>query len=426
MAAGPFEAHDLTDVHTHQAAKLDLRVFGRVHMVGDREATRHLVAEVDREYLANVLAWIVEHQTAPYFAALRHRAQLIPPGSAAQGPAQARSARRKRPMVLSDPAGTVTFMEHFDGRDRNRIDDVVAALRAAWIAAPHLRLGQVVNEAAAIGGLHLLGSEDDAWQQAFDTQAQKHHELLEQQAREATGMSPEDRNMVASLLFGVHSMPPPRLQPSVTLIRWQVLETKTGARHLLGRSVQDREGRVSTRVARWDPVTRIAVTQSGRLYTLDGLPARDDDASHVFGMWAPANGIDVQACVDVTAEYAPAAINPESVVQVPCDTLHQSSVHVSVPTETHVRPGDWLLLHCEEQLQPVGAVVVAPTENDHVWVVSPRQRHNVGFTGDVFWGWWNERVVDTGVRDRLRRGDPGALEDMFLLSGIIAKVERAT
>lgn len=318
------------------------------------------------------------------------------------------------------------FVEHFDGRDRNRIDDVIAALRAAWIAAPQLRFGQLVNEAAAIGGLHVLGSEDDAWQQAFDTQAQKHRELLEQQARDATGMSPEERNMVASLLFGVHSALPPRLQPSVTLVRWQVLETKTGARHLLGHSVQDREGRVSTRIARWDPATRIAVTQSGRTYAVDGMPGQDDDASHVFSMWAPANGIDVQACVNVTAEYAPAAINPKTVVQVPCDTLHQSSVHVSLPTETDLRVGDWILLYCEEQLKPVGAVVVAPTENDRVWMVNPRPRHNVGFTGDVFWEWWNERIIDTGLLDRLGRGDPTALEDMFLLSGIIAKVEKTT
>ena len=318
------------------------------------------------------------------------------------------------------------FMEHSDGRDRNRIDDVIAALRAAWIAAPQLRFGQLVNEAAAVGGLHLLGSEDDAWQQAFDTQAQKHRELLEQQARDATGMSPEERNMLASMLFGAHSTPPPSLQPSVTLIRWQVLETKTGARHLLGQSVQDREGRVSTRIAHWDPATRIAVTQSGRTYAVDGMPGQDENALHVSSMWAPPNGIDAKTCVNVSTEYAPGAIDPKAVTQVPCDTLRHASAHVAMPPDTSIHVGDWILMYCDTELKPVGAVVVAPTENENMWVANPRPWHNVGFTGDTFWAWWNIRVVEAGIFNRFRLGDTAALEDLFLVSGIVAKVESTT
>lgn len=325
-------------------------------------------------------------------------------------------------MVLSDLAGTVIFVEQYEAGDRNRIDHVIAALRSAWITAPHLRFGQLVNEAAASGELHLLGSEDDAWKRAFDTQARKHRDLLEQQAREATGLSSEDRDMAASLLFGVHSTLPPSLQPLVKLIRWQVRETITGARHILGRSVSDRAARVSTRIADWDPVTRTAVTQSGRVYLLEGMPGRDDDASHVFDMWAPGNGIDVDACVNVTAEYAPAAINPQAVAHVPCETFYQSPVHVALSPDDDVRVGDWLLLYCDEQLEPAGAVISAATDNDDVWVVNPRPWHRVGFTGDIFWAWWNQRVTDTGILDRLQQGDPGALEDMFLISGIVATV----
>lgn len=269
----------------------------------------------------------------------------------------------------------------------------------------------------------MLGSEDDAWQHAFDTQAVKHHELLEKRAGEATGgMTPDDGNLFASLLFGVYQAPPTTVQPFITHIAWQVLETITGVRHLIGQSMQDRDVRVSTRAARWNPASRTAITDSGRRYHLDGLPSRDAAAFAVFDTWAIANSVETAECVNVSAEYAPVAIDAQTVARVPCETLHHSSAHVALGPDPDDCVGDWILLYCEDQLNPVGAIIVAPTENDSVWVVNPRPWHQIGFTGDAFWTWWNERIVDSGIRDRLLRGEPDALGEIFLLSGIDAKV----
>lgn len=70
-------------------------------------------------------------------------------------------------------------MEHFVARDPRRTDEVIASLRSAWLSAPHLRFGQLVTEAAAIGNLDVMGSEDHRWLAAFDLQAEKHRELAE-------------------------------------------------------------------------------------------------------------------------------------------------------------------------------------------------------------------------------------------------------
>jgi hypothetical protein len=89
-------------------------------------------------------------------------------------------------------------------------------------------------------------------------------------------------------------------QPSLTLVRWSILQTDTGARHLCGYCIENREGRVSTAVTRFDPSTLRCDTASGRVYQLEGAPGYDADAEHVWGYWAKVNS--VKSWRDVTAE----------------------------------------------------------------------------------------------------------------------------
>jgi hypothetical protein len=80
-------------------------------------------------------------------------------------------------------------------------------------------------------------------------------------------------------------------QPALTLVRWRVLETETGNRHLTGWCVENQEGRVSSLVRTFDPATALAVTRSGRVYRLEGLPGDDRDASYVWLQWAITNKV---------------------------------------------------------------------------------------------------------------------------------------
>lgn len=69
-----FDEHGFTDFHTHSPGRLDLRVFDQSTWWVDRNATPHLLVEMSDQYLASVLAWVVEHQADYYFAVLRRRA----------------------------------------------------------------------------------------------------------------------------------------------------------------------------------------------------------------------------------------------------------------------------------------------------------------------------------------------------------------
>lgn len=80
-------------------------------------------------------------------------------------------------------------------------------------------------------------------------------------------------------------------QPALTLVRWQVLEIKAGQRHLTGWFVDDREGRVSSLIRTFDPLTARAITRSSRVYQLKRPPGDDRDASYVWLQWAIANKV---------------------------------------------------------------------------------------------------------------------------------------
>src|SRR5262245_60139722 len=94
-------------------------------------------------------------------------------------------------------------------------------------------------------------------------------------------------------------------QPSIALARWRVLETQTGARHLVGWNIEDAEGRVSSALTGFDQRRLRGVTQSGRTYQLEGEPGYDADAQEVWNGWRVVNSVSSERDVsrDVWAQH---------------------------------------------------------------------------------------------------------------------------
>jgi hypothetical protein len=80
-------------------------------------------------------------------------------------------------------------------------------------------------------------------------------------------------------------------EPEVVLVRWRILETDRGTRHLVGAREDDFTGRVSTAITTFDPSGAMATTSSGRVYQLRGEPAYNADAEYVWQQWCAVNGI---------------------------------------------------------------------------------------------------------------------------------------
>jgi hypothetical protein len=88
-------------------------------------------------------------------------------------------------------------------------------------------------------------------------------------------------------------------EPEIVLVRWRILETESGERHLVGAREDEFTGRVSTAITTFDPLRMMAMTQSGRTYQLRGAPGYNADAQYVWERWCAVNG--VQKSNDVTA-----------------------------------------------------------------------------------------------------------------------------
>ena len=85
--------------------------------------------------------------------------------------------------------------------------------------------------------------------------------------------------------MNIWNMPLLELQPTVTLARWRVVRISLGEKQwdiLLGWCVQPSCARVSTPIVAFDAFTAQATTRSGRVYSLLGESAYDDDADYVF------------------------------------------------------------------------------------------------------------------------------------------------
>jgi hypothetical protein len=95
--------------------------------------------------------------------------------------------------------------------------------------------------------------------------------------------------------------------PEVFLSNWAVFDVSIGSgdltRHFVGTNVAEVQGRVSSPLIKFDPLTRRGVTRSGRVYELVGLPTRlSADASYTWEHWLKLNRIYAE--IDVTSSIA--------------------------------------------------------------------------------------------------------------------------
>ena|SRR5258707_4836331 len=89
----------------------------------------------------------------------------------------------------------------------------------------------------------------------------------------------------------------------VLLERWSIRQSDKGERHFVGYDVLACDGRVSTPIRSFDPVTRTATTASGSTYQLVGRAGRDSDGEYVWRIASKAWGIGVWT--DVTPDLVP-------------------------------------------------------------------------------------------------------------------------
>jgi len=79
--------------------------------------------------------------------------------------------------------------------------------------------------------------------------------------------------------------------PSLTVVRWSVVECSNGYRYVRGYSLELREGRASTSIVEFDAKRGRCRTRSGRIYVLQGPPGSDRDAAWVWDVYARANAL---------------------------------------------------------------------------------------------------------------------------------------
>lgn len=95
-------------------------------------------------------------------------------------------------------------------------------------------------------------------------------------------------------------------EPHTKLTQWRVMEVSAEFNnfnptiHLVGYAGY--EGRVCSAVQNYDPKSKRAVTQSGRVYELVGSSGYNRDALYTWDRWA--NNVGESAVIeDVTKEY---------------------------------------------------------------------------------------------------------------------------
>jgi hypothetical protein len=101
-------------------------------------------------------------------------------------------------------------------------------------------------------------------------------------------------------VMGIWNVESVDAQPELTLVRWKIYETENRERHFVGWAVENDEGRVSSAIKSFDPKTMRGVTESGRIYQLQGDAGEDSDAEHTWRFWVRLNA--VESFHDVTAQ----------------------------------------------------------------------------------------------------------------------------
>jgi hypothetical protein len=97
-------------------------------------------------------------------------------------------------------------------------------------------------------------------------------------------------------------------EPTKTLDVWMALEVpfdgadQPWTRHFVGFRREGCKAQVSSPVEVFDPVRRRAVTRTGQVYELGGLPGVNGDAFATWGRWKRLNGIAHER--DVTDDVA--------------------------------------------------------------------------------------------------------------------------
>ncbi len=92
-------------------------------------------------------------------------------------------------------------------------------------------------------------------------------------------------------------------QPEIYLECWSIREASNGDRYLVGFNIQDRDGRVSSRIVELDCVRRVGATLTGRRYFLVGRAGYNSDAEYVWN-WCVRNW-NIESWKDVTSELIP-------------------------------------------------------------------------------------------------------------------------
>jgi len=104
--------------------------------------------------------------------------------------------------------------------------------------------------------------------------------------------------------------------PEIELCDWQIYEVCDNpemnnlTRHFVGYNLTEGEGRASSAIQVFDPVRRVGITNSGRVYKLIGEPGRNSDADYVWARWMTINKV---TGVNIVTE---AALKNEATQQV--------------------------------------------------------------------------------------------------------------
>jgi len=95
--------------------------------------------------------------------------------------------------------------------------------------------------------------------------------------------------------------------PHIVLTKWSVYETpirgedEPWTRHIVGYSKEHGAGQASAAIVAFDPLRRVALTKSGRLYRLDGPPGHSLAGNLVWQRWKLLSGVAKEK--DVTDEF---------------------------------------------------------------------------------------------------------------------------
>lgn len=104
---------------------------------------------------------------------------------------------------------------------------------------------------------------------------------------------------------GVWTCAPVSQRPEIVLTDWHVFEVQLPGRnertrHFAGQNVTDSEGRASSAIVIVDLANHRGITESGRVYQLEGSTGFTGDGEYTWCRWKSING--AAEVIDVTAE----------------------------------------------------------------------------------------------------------------------------